>query len=67
MKLSISELTVAKSFLRQAHALVADVSAAFFSTGDGVTSARLNDIAGRLCDEIQYVERLMTAPKKAKP
>ena len=67
MKLSVSELTVAKSFLRQAHALVADVSAAFFSADDGVTSARLNDITGRICDEIQNVDRLMTEAKKGKP
>jgi hypothetical protein len=66
MKLSISELTVAKSFLRQAHALVADVSAAFFNAGDGVTSARLNDICGRIGDEIQHVDRRTKAPKKGK-
>jgi hypothetical protein len=67
MKLTSSELTVFKSFLRQAHALVAQVSAAFFNTGDGVTAARLNDITGRICDEIQHIDRLMTALKDGKP
>ncbi len=62
MKLNLRELDTARGFLRQAHTLVAGVSSLFFNGGDSVTSARLNDITGRITDEIQAVERLIANP-----
>ena len=62
MKLSILELTTARGFLLQAHVLVVGVSGLFFNVGDRKTAARLNDIAGRLTDEIGHIDRLIQTP-----
>ncbi len=62
MKLSVQELATAKNLLARAHALIAGVSSSFFGSGDGATSARLNDVANRLADEIKHVDRLLTPP-----
>jgi len=39
------------------------VRSLFFNSDDFATAARLKDIQGRLADEIQAVERLLTASK----
>jgi hypothetical protein len=67
VKLSIQELATAKTLLARAHALIAGVSASFFGAGDGATSARLNDVAHRLADEIRRVDKLMMTPGAKKP
>ncbi len=56
-----SELTKAHDFLHEADLLVTDVKSLFRNSGDFVMAARLKDIQGRLADEIQAVERLLTA------
>lgn len=61
--LTLPELDTARSFLRQARMLVAGVRSLFFNIGDASTAARLNDIDGRLADEITAIEKLITAPK----
>jgi hypothetical protein len=62
VKLSIQELSTAKNLLARAHALIAGVSSSFFGAGDGAASARLNDVANRLADEIKHVDKLITSP-----
>ena len=59
--LADSELTKAHDFLFEAHMLVTDVKSLFFDIGNFATAARLKDIQGRLADEVQAVERLITA------
>jgi hypothetical protein len=59
MKLTLQELKASRSFLNQAHILVSAVRALFFGAGQGETAARLNEIAGRLNDEREHVERLI--------
>ena len=44
MNLTLRELKASKTFLSQAHILVAAVRALFFGAGDGITAARLNDL-----------------------
>jgi hypothetical protein len=58
-----SELTKARDFLCEGAMLVTDVKSLFFNSGDSATDARLNDIQGRLADEIWAVERLYAADK----
>jgi hypothetical protein len=57
MPLTIPELRTAASFLRQARTLVESVKD-FFSGHDPDCAARLSDIARRLEDEREYVERM---------
>ena len=57
MQLMLRELKTARRFLGKAQMLIAQVSALFFDEGDPGTSARLNDIATRLTDEIKSVEK----------
>ncbi len=59
MNLTLPELKASKTFLSQAHILVAAVRSQFFGAGDGETAARLNEIATRLDGEIDLVERLI--------
>ncbi|MGO9484092.1 MAG: hypothetical protein ACLPX9_05865 [Rhodomicrobium sp.] len=59
MNLTLRELKASKTFLSQAHILVAAVRALFFGASDGMTAARLNEIATRLDREIELVERLI--------
>ena len=59
MNLTLRELKASKTFLSQAHILVAAVRSQFFGAGDGDTAARLNEIATRLDAEIERVERLI--------
>ncbi len=59
MKLTLRELKASKTFLSQAHILVAAVRSLFFGASDGITAARLNEIATRLDSEIELVERLI--------
>ena len=63
--LTASELTKVRDFLRDADMLVTEVKSLFFNTGDAATAARLNDIQGRLADEIQALERSIAAGKLA--
>jgi hypothetical protein len=57
--LPIHELAVAKGFLRQAQAFVSGVGSTFFDDGDGITAARLYDIANRIGDEVQRMEKII--------
>ena len=59
MPLTIPELRTAASFLRQARGLVESVKD-FFRGYDADATARLGDIATRLTDEREYVDRLIT-------
>jgi hypothetical protein len=59
MNLTLRELKASKTFLSQAHILVAAVRSLFFGAGDGNTAARMNDIATRLDGEVELVERLI--------
>jgi hypothetical protein len=61
--LAASKLTKARDLLWEADMLVADVKSLFLTSGHFVTAARLKDIQGRLADEIQAVERLITGSK----
>lgn len=65
MQLTAPELIAARDFLRQADMLVDGVRSLFFNIGNSAPAARLKDIEGRLQDEVQVVERLITkaAPK----
>jgi hypothetical protein len=63
--LTASELTKVHDFLCDADMRVTEVKALFFHIGDAATAARLKDIHGRLADEIQAVERWITAGKPA--
>ncbi len=54
------ELIAARDFLRQADMLVDGVRSLFFTIGNSAPAARLKDIEGRLQDEVQVVERLIT-------
>jgi len=58
--LADSELTKAHDFLFEAHMLVTDAKLLFFDIGNFATAARLKDIQGRLADEFQAVEHLIT-------
>ena len=57
MKLTLRELKSTRNLLRRAHMLIEHVRSLVFNAGDSETSARLNDIAIRLTDEIEGVER----------
>jgi hypothetical protein len=59
MNLTLRELKASRTFLNQAHLLVAAVRSLFFGAGNGDTAARLNEIATRLDAEIEHVERLI--------
>jgi hypothetical protein len=61
--LTIVELTTAADALRQAEALVARVRGIFLTAGDYATAARVNDIIGRLADEVAAIERAIQAAK----
>ena len=58
-----SELTKAHEFLCEAAVLVSDVKSLLADRSNCATAARLNDIQGRLADEVQAVERLIAADK----
>ena len=60
-----SELTKAHDFLYEADLLVTDVKSLFRNSGDFAIAARLNDIQGRLADELRTVERLIAASRSA--
>jgi len=53
MQLTARELIAARDFLRQADMLVDGVRSLFFNIGNSAPAARLNDIEGRLQDEVQ--------------
>ena len=55
-----SELNAARDFLRQADMLVAGVRSLFLNMGDSTAAARLKGIEGRLQDEVQVLERLIS-------
>jgi hypothetical protein len=57
MQLTIHELKVAASFLRQANTLCESVRDLFFGAREADASARLTEIATRLDDERGHVER----------
>jgi hypothetical protein len=59
MLLTVQELKVAASFLRQAKTLCESVRDLFFGTREADASARLDEIATRLDDEREFVERLI--------
>ena len=61
MQLTLPELTAALGFLGQARMLVAGVHSLFFNIGEAITAATLNDIDGRLGDEVQAIDRLIAA------
>ncbi len=61
MQLTLPELTAARGFLGQARMLVVGVHSLFFNIGEASTAARLNDIDGRLGDEVQAIDRLIAA------
>ena len=58
-----SEPTKAREFLCEAAILVSDVKSLLADSSNSATAARLNDIQGRLADEVQAVERLIAADK----
>ena len=58
---SASKLTEAREFLCEAAILVSDVKSLLAGSSNCATAARLNDIQGRLADEVQAVERLIAA------
>jgi hypothetical protein len=59
MQLSIQELKVAASFLRQAKTLCESVRDLFFGACEADASARLPEIATRIDGERDHVERLI--------
>jgi hypothetical protein len=59
MQLTLQELKVAASFLRQAKTLCESVRDLFFGARDVDASARMTEIATRLEDEREYAERLI--------
>jgi len=61
--LNIPTASKARDFLCEADILVTDVRSLFFDIGNFATAAQLNDIQGRLADEIQALERLIAASK----
>jgi hypothetical protein len=60
---STSKLTEARKFLCEAAILVSDVKSLLADSSNCAMAARLNDIQGRLADEVQAVERLIAADK----
>ncbi len=60
MQLTATELVAARDFLRQADMLVDGVRSLFFNIENSAPAARLKDIEGRLQDEVQVLERLVT-------
>jgi hypothetical protein len=60
---TMSKLTEARKFLCEAAILVSDVKSLLADSSNCAMSARLNDIQGRLADEVQAVERLIAADK----
>jgi hypothetical protein len=60
MPLSLQELKVAASFLRQARALCEGVRD-FFRAEDADLAARVGEISNRLDNEADYVARLILA------
>jgi hypothetical protein len=58
MPLTVPELRTAASFLRQARVLVESVKD-FFRGTDADAAARLSDIAQRLNDEREFIERIL--------
>ena len=63
--LNIFAASKARDFLREANILVTEAKSLFFDTDDFATAARLKNIQDRLADEIQVLERLMAASKRA--
>ena len=61
--LATFELTKAHEFLCEAAILVSDVKSLLVDSSNCAMAARLNDIQGRLADEVQAVERLIAADK----
>jgi hypothetical protein len=59
MLLTVQELKVAASFLRQAKTLCESVRDLFFGSREADASARLGEIATRLDDEREFVEHLI--------
>jgi hypothetical protein len=59
MRISLSELTTARSFLRQGNLLIADVAGLFFSAGGTDGAARLKKINVLITDEIGHVDKLI--------
>ena len=60
MQLTAPELIAARDLLCQADMLVDGVRSLFFNIGNSAPAARLKDIEGRLQDEVQVLERLIT-------
>ena len=60
MQPTAPELIAARDFLRQADMLVDGVRSLFVNIGNSAPAARLKDIEGRLQDEVQVLERLIT-------
>jgi hypothetical protein len=58
---STSKLAEARKFLCEAAILVSDVKSLLADSSNCAMAARLNDIQGRLADEVQAVERLIAA------
>jgi hypothetical protein len=58
MPLTLPELKVSASFLRQARVLVESVKD-YFRGHDADATARIGDISARLMDASEYVERLI--------
>ena len=56
---SAPKLTEAREFLCEAAILVSDVKSLLTGSSNCARAARLNDIQGRLADEVQAVERLI--------
>ena len=60
MQLTAPELIAARDFLRQADMLVDGVRSLFFNIENSAPAPRLKDIEGRLQDEVQVLDRLVT-------
>jgi hypothetical protein len=63
LPLTIVELAAAADDLRQAEALAARVRGIFLTAGNYVTAARVNDIIGRLADEVAAIDRAIQVTK----
>jgi hypothetical protein len=57
--LTPTELTTARLFLQHAHASVLWVATLFFADGNTGATARLNDVAARLIDEMTDIDALL--------
>jgi hypothetical protein len=65
MDLKLPELRAASSFLRQARLLINGVGSLFFNV-DKDAAARMRDIEMRLSDEVEFVDRLISAAEALK-